>query len=288
MNRSFEPGAAIRLTVMMLVIASPMALLGLIVADGPGMLAGIAVGVGLLMVAYATAGRVIVRIFDAEFVDRSTHPEVVEIVESLAQRAGIRAPRVAVSRLGTPNAFAAPTPDGGVLGVTNPLLSILTRAELEAVLAHELSHLRRPGRMVATTAAIFAAVPGALSMRLGCSNYYDVRFRRTRRPGNTERRNQVFGFWAALPAALVVRLASFRSAEYAADAGAVELCGGSEHLISALRKINSLAGRLVSPVNPALSHLLVVHPFSQTPLSRMFNAHPPMDKRIARLHQHDD
>ena len=288
MNRLFELGAATRLALMMLVIASPLALFGAIAAGISGMLIGIAAGVGLLMVAYAFAARVIVRVFDAEFVDRSTHPEVVEIVESLAQRAGIRAPRVAVSRLGTPNAFAAPTPDGGVLGVTNPLLSILTRDELEAVLAHELSHLRRPARMVATTAAMFAAIPGALSMRLGCSNYYDVRFRRIRRPGNSERRNQVFGFWCALPAALVVRLASFRSAEYEADAGAVELCGGGEHLVSALRKINSLAGRLVSPVNPALSHLLVVHPFSQTPLSRMFNAHPPMEKRIARLHRHDN
>lgn len=285
MNRPVEIAASIRLGIMMFVIASPLALLGALIDGMAGMLIGIAMGVGLITAAYAAAGRVIVRIFDAEFVDRSTHPDVIDIVADLSRRAGVPVPRVAVSRLGTPNAFAAPTPAGGVLGVTEPLLSILTRVELEAVLAHELSHLRRPARMVSTTAAIFAAIPGSLSMRLGCAGYYDVRFRRTRNPGNIERRNQVFGFWMALPAALVVRLASSRSAEYDADAGAIALCGGSEPLVSALRKINSLAGRLVSPVNPALSHLLVVHPYSQTPLSRMFNAHPPMQRRLERLQQ---
>src|SRR5690606_26291069 len=118
-------------------------------------------------------------------------------------------------------------------------------------------------RIVATSATMFAAIPGAISMRLGCSTYYDIRFRRLRKPDAVERRNQIFGFWFALPAALVVRLGTSRASEYEADAGAVELCGGSDHLVSALRKINSFAGRLVSPVNPALAHLLVVHPFSR-------------------------
>lgn len=288
MNRSIELSSIIRMAAMMAFVALPFALVGAIASGLQGLAIGIAVGVVIFTAAYAAAGPIIVRIFDAEFVDDSTHPDVVAIVTDLSRRAGIATPRVAVSRLGTPNAFAAPTPSGGVLGVTEPLLSILTRSELEAVLAHELAHLRRPARSVATTAAMFAAIPGALSIRLGCANYYDIRYRRSRNPGSTERRNQVFGFWCALPAAVVVRLASSRAVEFEADAGAVELCGGGEHLISALRKINSLAGRLVSPVNPALSHLLVVHPFSQTPLSRMFDAHPPMEQRIARLVKPDD
>lgn len=268
---------------MMAVVAIPFAIVGVIAAGPSGALIGTAIAVIFLTAAYAVAGRIIVRIFDAVEVDASTHPELVEIVNDLARRAGIRAPRVALSRLGTPNAFAAPTPGGGVLGVTTPLLSILTRDELEAVLAHELTHLTRPARSVATTAALFAALPGALSMRWGCDNYYGARFRRNRKPTSADRRDQVFGFWSALPAAVLVRLAASRKVEFDADAGAVALCGGPEHLVTALRKIDSLAGRLVSPINPALSHLLVVHPFSQTPLSRMFDAHPPIKKRIARM-----
>jgi heat shock protein HtpX len=287
LNRSVDLVATLRLGAMIAVIAFPLALAGAIVAGLHGAIVGVSLGVVLFTAAYAVAGQVIVRIFDAEYADGTMYQDVIEIVERLSLKAGIVPPRVAVSRLGTPNAFAAPTPKGGVLGVTEPLLSILTPAELEAVLAHELSHLRRPARSLATTAAMFAAIPGAISMRLGCVNYYDVRFRRSRRLSSSERRNQVFGFWLALPAALVVRLAASRSVEFEADTGAVELCGGSDHLVSALRKINSLAGRLVSPVNPALAHLLVVHPFSQTPLSRMFDAHPPMEQRIARLLQPD-
>ncbi len=273
---------------MMAVVAVPFAIAGALMDGLTGTLAGAGMAVIFLTAAYAVAGRVIVRIFNATEVDASTHPELVEIVSDLARRAGIPEPRVAVSRLGTPNAFAAPTPGSGVLGVTEPLLSILTRPELEAVLAHELTHLSRPARSVATTAALFAALPGALSMHWGCDNYYGVRFRRNRKRTSSDRRDQVFGFWSALPAAVLVRLAASDKAEYEADAGSVALCGGPEHLCTALRKIDSLAGRLVSPVNPALSHLLVVHPFSQTPLSRLFDAHPPIKERIARLSCSDD
>lgn len=283
MSRGFEAGSALRLWVLMLVVGLPFALVGGLINGLSGLIAGVIFGLALVFAAYAVAGRVIVRIFDASLVDRSTHPELIEMVERLATRAGIPIPHVAVSRLVTPNAFAAPTPIGGLIGVTEPLLAILDPEEIEAVLAHELTHLLRPGRMVATTAAMFAAIPGAISIRLGCSTYYDIRFRRLRKPGAVERRNQIFGFWCALPAAIVVRLGTSHAAEFEADAGAVELCGGSAHLVSALRKINRFAGRLVSPVNPALAHLLVVHPFSRTPLSRMFDTHPPVDSRIARL-----
>lgn len=276
MNKGFEAGSAIRLGVLILVVGLPFALAGGVVNGLQGLISGLIVGAAVVVAAYAVAGKVIVRIFDASIVDSTTHPELIEMVERLATRAGIPVPRVAVSRLVTPNAFAAPTPAGGLIGVTEPLLAILDPEEVEAVLAHELAHLMRPGRMVATTAAMFAAIPGALSIRLGCSTYYDIRFRRLRKPGAVERRNQIFGFWCALPAAVVVRLGTSRAAEFEADAGAVELCGGSEQLVSALRKINSFAGRLVSPVNPALAHLLVVHPFSRTPLSRMFDTHPPV------------
>ncbi len=286
MSRGFEAGSALRLGVLMLVVAMPFALFGGAINGLQGLTIGLLLGSLLVVSAYAFAGKVIVRIFDASLVDQSTHPELIEMVERLATRAGIPVPDVAVSRLVTPNAFAAPTPAGGLIGVTEPLLSILDPAEVEAVLAHELAHLMRPGRMVATTAAMFAAIPGAVSIRLGCSTYYDIRFRRLRKPGAVERRNQIFGFWCALPAAVVVRLGTSRAAEFEADAGAVELCGGSEQLVSALRKINSFAGRLVSPVNPALAHLLVVHPFSRTPLSRMFDTHPPIDTRIDRLKEH--
>lgn len=283
MKRSFEISAIGRLLAMLAVVALPLALAGAVVNGLPGFLTGVGMGALFFSVAYALSGRIITRIFDATLVDSTTHPELVEIVEVLALRAGIAVPDVALSRLGTPNAFAAPTPGAGVVGVTQPLLDILNRDELEAVLAHELTHLGRSARSVATTAALFAALPGALSVRWGCDIFYGARFRRNRKLKPADRRNQVFGFWCALPAALLVRLAASRGDEFEADSGAVRLCGGPEHLASALRKINSLAGRLVSPVNPALSHLLVVHPFSQTPLSRMFDAHPPIKERLERL-----
>src|SRR5690606_17487133 len=143
--------------VLMLVVGLPFALIGAAINGLQGLAIGVLFGSMLVIVAYSFAARVIVRIFDASLVDRTTHPELIDMVERLAERAGIPVPAVAVSRLVTPNAFAAPTPAGGLVGVTEPLLAILTPEEVEAVLAHELSHLLRPGRIVATSATMFAA-----------------------------------------------------------------------------------------------------------------------------------
>jgi heat shock protein HtpX len=205
----------------------------------------------------------------------------------LSAAAGVRTPRIAVSSLPIPNAMAAVTPGGGLICVTEGLIGMLSAAELEAVLAHEIAHLTQPGRSAATLAALFAAVPGAITAAAGSDLYFEAPYRRGRL--------RVWGGWwwcvgreaiarlTAPLAAILVRLSTPVRGEFVADARAGEMTGAPVTLATALRKLQSLAGRIVWPVNPAIAHLLVIHPFGCPRLGQLFNTHPPTPERLAAL-----
>jgi heat shock protein HtpX len=276
-----------RLLLVVLVIALPFMLGGLVVAGIGGLLGGLAIALVIEGIAWLVARPVIVRICDATLVDVADRPELLETVDRLSAAAGVRAPRIAVSSLPIPNAMAAVTPGGGLICVTEGLIGMLSAAELEAVLAHEIAHLTQPGRSAATLAALFAAIPGAITAAAGSDLYFEAPYRRGRL--------RVWGGWwwgvgreaiarlTAPLAAILVRLSTPVRGEFVADARAGEMTGAPVTLATALRKLQSLAGRIVWPVNPAIAHLLVIHPFGCPRLGQLFNTHPPTPERLAAL-----
>lgn len=268
-------------------IAAPFALAGTLIGGAIGALVGLLVAIVVETVAYAVAKPIILQMVDATTVDHATAPELLDIVHRLAVRAGIEEPSVAISRFRTPNAFAAGGLGGGVVGMTAGLLDITTEAELEAVLAHEIAHLARRDRFGATISAVFAALPGAIGVATGSDLFFDPAFRRSlyRRWGGRRLRpvRDAIAFCSVPLTALLVRSSVSRSSELAADAYAVTLIDDRTALVSALRKIDALAGRVVAPVNPAVSHLLVIHPFGDERVSRIFNTHPSVPERLDAL-----
>jgi heat shock protein HtpX len=251
-----------------------------------GVRAGVLVAVALMGLAYLVSQRVVLRLCYATPADVEHHPALVQLVEALAHSANIRTPLVAVSALNVPNAFAAMTPGGGVVGVTAGLMEMLTSGELEAVLAHEVAHLQRASR-AATIAAVLAAVPGTLALRGGYDLFYAALFRRpfTRGWGGGKLRplRDLLAVLAVPIAATLVRSSVSWRDELHADAAAVRLTADPAAMVSALRKIQSLAGRVAVPVSPAISHLLVIHPFGDSRLGRLFNCHPPTAERISAI-----
>lgn len=268
-------------------IAAPFVLAGTLAGGLIGALVSLLVALTIEVIAYVMAKPFILRMVDAFPVERDAAPELVDIVQRLATRSGIDQPSVAISRLRTPNAFAAGGISGGVVGVTSGLLDITTPEELEAVLAHEIAHLSQPDRFGATISAVFAALPGAIGVATGSDLFFDRAFRRNlhRRWGGRYLRpvRDAIAVCVVPLAALLVRSSVSRSSELAADARAKALIEDPRHLMTALRKIEALAGRVVAPVNPAVSHLLVIHPFGDERVSRMFNTHPAVAERLAAL-----
>jgi heat shock protein HtpX len=275
----------VRFLLLTSILSAPFVLVGALMAGMPGVAGGGVIALATLTTAWLIARPALLRLARATPADTDRHRTLVATVERLASDAGIPTPLVAISALRTPNAFAAATPRGGIVGVTGGLLQMLSDDELEAVVAHEIAHLARGDRMTATLAALFAAIPGMLITSTGSDLFYGVEFRRSHPRLWGGRRLRPLRDGLALvtvpAAALLVRISVSRKAELKADAAAVRLTRNVDAMVSSLRKINVLAGRVISPVNPALSHMLVIHPYGEQRIGRVFNTHPSMEQRLS-------
>lgn len=269
------------------VIAAPLMAGGFLLAGSRGLVAGLLAALLIELIAWAFARPILLRVCSATPVADGERLELVEAVGRLAASAGIATPKVAISSLPIPNAMAAVTPGDGLICVTEGLIGMLSAAELEAVLAHEVAHLTQPGRTGATIAAVFAALPGAITAAAGADLFFELPYRRARvRLWGGRRMHPIRDLIARVTApvaAILVRLSTSERGELIADERAAKIAGDPAALASALRKLQSLAGRIVWPVNPAIAHLLVIHPFGCPRLGRLFNTHPPTPERLAAL-----
>lgn len=276
-----------RLILLVMMLSVPLVLLGAIIRGLPGAAIGFLLTIVALNAGWLVSRPIIMHMAQAVPADTAQHAKLIQRVERLATQAGIAIPLTAISTLNTPNAFAAATPGGGVVGVTSGLLAMLTDDELEAVVAHEIAHIARGDRMTATLAAVATALPGALITRTGSDLFYSAEFRRSHPRIWGGRRLRLVRDGLALIAvplsAVLVRLSVSRVAELRADMDAVRLTGNVAAMTSSLRKINVLAGRLISPVNPALSHMLVIHPYGDERIGRMFDTHPGLPYRLRAI-----
>jgi heat shock protein HtpX len=265
----------------------PFVIAGMLLGGVDGMLVGAAIGVLLQLLAYGVSRPVSLWMTRARIVSVDDAPDLVVTVARLAQRAGVATPAVAISSIRTPNAYAVATPGGGLVGVTSGLLEMLTPVEIEAVLAHEVAHLTRSDRVGVTIAAIFATLPGAIISASGGDLFYGRPFRRRmhRTWGGRYLRpvRDAIAFVSLPFAAVLVRCAVSPNDELRADALACCLIDDARPLAFALRKIDALAGRVAAPLNPAISPMLLIHPFGPERVSRWFNTHPPLAVRLAHL-----
>ena len=189
-----------------------------------------------------------------------------------------------------PNAFAAGLrPKSSYVGVTTGLLKTMPKRELEAVLAHEVAHIRNRDTYLMTMATIFAGVIALLA---------DIGFRtlayggRNRRAGALAVVLAIVGFVLAPYAALLLRMSLSRRRELLADAGAAEILSDPEAMALALRRLE-LDTVTVRYSNASTSHLWVESPTDRIGSDRggvleftsWFNTHPPVRTRIAALEE---
>jgi heat shock protein HtpX len=213
------------------------------------------------------------------------------LVENVSIAAGLPVtPEVRVVEDASPNAFAAGLrPGTSYVGVTTGLLSTMPKRELEAVLAHEVSHIRNRDTYLMTMATVFA---GAIAL------VADIGFRtlayggRSRKSGALVAVVAVVGLLLAPYAALLLRMSLSRRREFLADAGAAEILGDPEAMALALRRLE-LDMTTIRYAEASTAHLWVESPTERVgshgagilEFSSWFNTHPPMRARIAALEQ---
>ncbi|KJS17024.1 MAG: protease HtpX [Peptococcaceae bacterium BRH_c4b] len=216
-------------------------------------------------------------------VSEAEAPDLYAIVGRLSQRAGIPMPKLFVTPSDQPNAFATGrNPEHAAVAVTEGIMRILNRSEVEGVLAHELAHIKNRDVLVGTIAA---ALAGAITMMANVFQWAAI-FGMGRGDDDEEGGSMIGGLamaFIAPIAAMIIQMAISRSREYMADATGAQIAGSTEGLSNALLKLESAAHRIPMQVNPAASHLFIVNPLSGASLMKLFSTHPPIEERVARL-----
>jgi heat shock protein HtpX len=269
---------------------------GLIVAVagliGGGSAASLTIGltIALVMVggSYWFSDKLALRSARATVITEADHPEFYGMVRSLAERANLPMPRVAISPSEQPNAFATGRgPRHAVVCATSGLLASMPRDEVEAVMAHELMHVKHRDILIGSVAAAIAtAISYVAQMAMFASMF----------GGNSndeDRPNPIAVMAMALLAPLaagLIQMAVSRSREFEADRGAAELLGSGRELANALERIEQLAVRRPMAVAPAQAQMYIHNPLAEAhggknaaTMARLFSTHPATEERIRRL-----
>jgi heat shock protein HtpX len=259
------------------------ALAGLFVAVGAwiGGSQGATIALGLALVfnfaMYWASDRIAIAATRSKPVTEAQAPDLYGIVRELAAEARAPMPRIYVSEMAQPNAFATGrNPEHAAVSVTSGILQILDRRELRAVLAHELSHVMNRDILVSTIASAIASAFTYLA-------YMAFFF------GGDDDESPIGGLgflllWLVAPlAAGLIQMAVSRSREYQADESGAILSHDPEALASALLKLESTSRRVPAPVNPAQAHLFIVNPLRAGGVASLFSTHPPTEDRVRRL-----
>ena len=226
----------------------------------------------------------------AREVDRNEEPVLYHVVEDMAMVAQIPMPRVYVIDDPGLNAFATGSnPQNAAVAATSGLLEIMNREELEAVIGHEVSHIRNLDIRISTIAVALASAITLLSSMAGRMMWWGgaSRSRRNsdRDSGGLEVIMLVISLLAivlAPLAATLVQLAISRQREFLADASSVELTRNPQGMINALLKLEN-SQPMTHHVDDASSALYINDPQKPGFLKKLFYTHPPISERIERL-----
>ena len=263
----------LKTTMLLAALTALFMALGFMFGGPRGAMLALLVAGGMNLFTYWNADKIVLKLHDAREVDARTAPEFHGMVARLAQRAGLPMPKVYIVDDPSPNAFATGrNPANAAVAATTGLIKRLTPDEFEAVMAHELGHVRNRDTLVMT---MVATIAGAISMIANFGLFF----------GNSENRNPVAAIAAVLMApfaAMIVQMAISRTREYGADRAGADISGNPRALASALRKIAMPALQTPSEAvirNPAAAQLYIV----PTAVRSLFSTHPDTNERIARL-----
>jgi heat shock protein HtpX len=229
---------------------------------------------------YWTSSSMVLRMYGARVVTRNEAPEIYDMVDRLRQRAELPMPTVAIAPHAQPNAFATGrNPEHAVVCVTEGIVNLVSRDELEGVIAHELAHIKNRDMLLQTMTATIA---GAIT------NLAQFAFLFGGRSDDGEDSNPIAGLAMLIVApiaAMLIQFAISRQREFKADAVGAQISGHPLGLARALAKLDAAAHRIPMHVSPAVAPLAQVNPlaFSGGGMAKLFSTHPPTGERIARL-----
>jgi len=268
-------------TMVLMVFLSVMLIaIGGALGGRTGMTFALIMAFGINFITYWFSDKIVLRMYKAREVTEGEAPELYGIVRRLSQKAALPMPKVYIVDEDQPNAFATGrNPEHAAVAATTGILRILSREELEGVLAHELAHVKHRDILISTIAATIA---GAISYLAQMAQWAMI-FGGRRDDEDSSPIATIVMMIVAPIAAMLVQMAISRSREFSADEGGAEISGNPMSLANALKKLDMASKQIPMNANPATAHMFIVNPLSAGMLMKLFSTHPPMEERIARL-----
>jgi heat shock protein HtpX len=280
-----DTGLQLRMTLTLFLLGLVYAVLvGVVFASGYTFL--LVLVAGMFLVQVFASDKLALHAMGAREVSPQEAPQLHAMIERLCVQADLPKPRVAVANTPMPNAFAiGRSPKKATVCATTGIMELLSPAELEGVMAHELTHVQNRDVMVMTIASFFATVAA-----------YIVQFGFFFGGGGMGSNDD------DSPSAAVVILVSIgvyvisflllqalsRYREYAADRGAAVITGRPSALSAALMKISGTMGRIPQRdlrASEELAAFYIFPPHAKQSMMNLFSTHPPLEKRIAALNR---
>jgi heat shock protein HtpX len=229
---------------------------------------------------YFFSDRLVLMSTRARVIEEDEYPELHRMVAKLAAEAEIPKPRIAIMQTPVPNAFATGrSPKKAVVAVTDSIMRLLSPGELEAVLAHELSHVKNRDVLTLTVASFVAMIAAIIMNNFLFASLFS---QRDNNPWIIAGIVAIIVYFIAQ--LLIMALSRYR--EFAADRGSAYLTGRPRELISALEKISGRMDQVPArnkQMIESANAFFIIPALSGRTLMEFFSTHPPLEKRIANL-----
>lgn len=236
----------------------------------------------MIMAQWYFSDKIVLWTSGAKIVSKEEYPQLHNIVENLVNKNGIPKPKVAVVNSNVPNAFATgKSPRSSLIAVTTGILGLLDDEELEAVIGHELTHVRNRDVLVLTLASVFSTVAWYLAQFSFFGGY------------QSRNRDSGYATIIVILVAIVTWVVSFliiraisRYREYSADRGGAIMTGRPDKLADALMKISGKMNKIPASELQKVQKMnafFIIPALSGSSIANLFSTHPPVEKRVQKL-----
>lgn len=266
---------------LMVLVAALFMLVGQVLGGQTGLIIAFIVAFGMNFFSYWYSDKLVLKMYKAKEVTRENAPKFYNMVEEIAQKAGIPMPKVYIIPQMQPNAFATGrNPSNAAVACTQGILQSLNEQELRGVIAHEIAHIANRDIL---TQSIVTTVVSAITILAQFAIFLPI----GRSDDGPNPLTLILTLILAPIAAALLQSALSQTREYEADRTAAELTGNPLSLANALRRLEASARQIPMQASEyqakSTSHMFPVNPFRGRSISRMFSTHPPTEKRIAKL-----
>jgi heat shock protein HtpX len=279
-------GNQLKTAVLLGVLTALIIVFGSALGGQNGMMIAFVFALGMNLFSYWFSDTIVLRMYNAQEVSETDAPELFAIVHRLTAAAGLPMPKLYIIPDEAANAFATGrNPEHAAVAVTQGIMRLLGRDELEGVLAHELAHVKNRDILIGSVAAVLAGVITYIANMA----QWGAMFGGFSRSNDDEGGGGIFGTLVlaiiAPIAALIIQMAISRSREYLADETGAKFAGTPSGLAGALEKLEDASQRVALEANPATAHMFIIKPFTGGGIMNLFSTHPPIEERIKRLRE---